>query len=220
MQFSDVEQRLERHRLVPVMAIHDEGHAEPLAETLLAGGLPIAEITFRTSAAEACLRRMSKYDDLLVGAGTVTTVNQVGQAVQAGARFLVSPGFAPQIVQAAQAEGVPIYPGVCTPSEVMQASLLGLETLKFFPAGSSGGPKSLRALAPVFPNIRFIPTGGVSAENLKEYLSLPNVLACGGSWMVKTNLFQDGNFEPVLTAIREAVQLANQATNSNFEKSK
>ena len=194
--------------IVPVVVLNDVKDAEPLAQALCDGGLPCAEVTFRTDAAEESIRRISEaYPDMLCGAGTVLTMEQLDRAIGAGARFIVSPGFDPEIVDACIARNIPVYPGCMTPSEVIQGVRRGLKVLKFFPAGEAGGPAMIKALSGPFPGIRFMPTGGVNAGNLKEYLSMKAVAACGGSWMVKKDLIREGSFDRIEAMVREAVEL-------------
>jgi 2-dehydro-3-deoxyphosphogluconate aldolase/(4S)-4-hydroxy-2-oxoglutarate aldolase len=196
------------HRLVPVIALRRDDWADPLASALVAGGLPIAEVTFRTAAAPATIRKMASRKELLVGAGTVLTVEQVDEAHQAGARFVVTPGFDSAVVDRCLALNLPICPGVCTPSDISQALGVGLRLVKFFPAEAIGGVKTLRAIAAPFGMMRFVPTGGIGPGNLAEYLAVPQVAACGGSWMVKPSLYAGGDFRAVEEATREAVRLA------------
>ncbi|MHA6523044.1 bifunctional 4-hydroxy-2-oxoglutarate aldolase/2-dehydro-3-deoxy-phosphogluconate aldolase [Tessaracoccus sp. G1721] len=192
------------NRIIPVVVINQAERAAALGEALVAGGIPIAEVTFRTEAAPEAIRRMSANPALLVGAGTVLSVAQVDQAVDAGARFIVSPGFSAAVVQRAQHHGLPVFPGAVTPSEIMAALDLGLTTLKFFPANIYGGAAALKALGAPFPQVRFIPTGGVSAANLETYLTLPNVAAVGGSWMVPAAAVDAGDMDTVRTLCAEA----------------
>ena len=207
----DIYQQLGHHRLVPVIALDDANQAEPLAEALVAGGLPVAEVTFRTAAAAESIRVMAQRGDLLVGAGTVLTTDQVDQAIDAGATFLVSPGFNPKVVAHAIARGIPICPGVCTPSDVEAAIEQGLEVVKFFPAEAFGGLATLKAIAAPYGQMRFIPTGGISPANVGDYLAFGRVVACGGSWMVKPDLYADGDFSKVQQAVAEAVALVGKA---------
>ncbi|CAI9409778.1 bifunctional 4-hydroxy-2-oxoglutarate aldolase/2-dehydro-3-deoxy-phosphogluconate aldolase [Aestuariimicrobium sp. T2.26MG-19.2B] len=199
-------------RLVPVVVLEDAAHAEPLAEALIAGGLPVAEVTLRTSAALEALRMMARRDVMLVGAGTVVTPDQVDAAADAGASYLVSPGLLESVVVRARERGLPIFPGVVTPSEVMAALALGLTTLKFFPAGQFGGVATLKSFASPFGGVRFVPTGGVDQHNLPDYLALPNVAAVGGSWMVSPKLIAAGDFEAISRLTAEAVAIASPAT--------
>jgi 2-dehydro-3-deoxyphosphogluconate aldolase / (4S)-4-hydroxy-2-oxoglutarate aldolase len=192
------------NRIVPVVVINQADRAESLGEALVAGGIPVAEVTFRTDAAPEAIRRMSANADLLVGAGTILSVDQVDQAVDAGAEFIVSPGFSAAVVQRAQHHGLPVFAGAVTPTEIMAALDLGLATLKFFPANLYGGPAALTALGAPFPQVRFIPTGGVSVDNLAAYLSLPNVAAVGGSWMVPAELIDAGDMATIQRLCSEA----------------
>jgi len=192
------------NRIVPVVVINQATRAESLGEALVAGGIPVAEVTFRTDAAPEAIRRMSANADLLVGAGTVLTVDQVDQAMDAGAQFIVSPGFSAAVVQRAQHHGLPVFAGAVTPTEIMAALDLGLTTLKFFPANLYGGPAALKALGAPFPQVRFIPTGGISVDNLAAYLSLPNVAAVGGSWMVPVDVIDAGDMATIQRLCAEA----------------
>lgn len=200
---------LGRLRLVPVVEIEDPGAAAELGEALVRGGLPCAEITFRTDGAAAAIASLREHcPDVLVGAGTVLTVDQADAAVAAGAAFLVAPGFNPRVVERAAILGVPMIPGVSTPTEIEAAHARGLTTLKFFPAEISGGTAFLKAVSGVYRAVRFVPTGGIGPDNLAAYLALPNVLACGGSWMVKRDLINARRFEEIEVAVRDAVALA------------
>ena len=194
-----------QNRLVPVIALEQGDLAVPLAEALIAGGLPIAEITFRTAAAEQVIRSMVARGGLCVGAGTVLSIDQVDQAQEAGAQFIVSPGFNPSVVRHCLDLGLTVFPGTSTPSDLDRALDHGLTAVKFFPAEAMGGVAMLKAIAAPYQMMRFIPTGGIGPENLKSYLSLSPVIACGGSWMVKPQLFADGNFTQVEQLTREAV---------------
>jgi 2-dehydro-3-deoxyphosphogluconate aldolase/(4S)-4-hydroxy-2-oxoglutarate aldolase len=200
-------EQVERHRLVPVIALDDVSHADSLADALVAGGLPVAEVTFRTPAALQVIEQMAKRGDLLVGAGTVLSIEQADQAQAAGASFLVSPGFNPKVVSHAVSIDMPIFPGVCTPTEIEQALEHGIEVVKFFPAESFGGLATIKALAGPYRNVRFLPTGGIGPGNVRDYLAFDRVVACGGSWMVSPSLYASGDFDPVRQAITEAVAL-------------
>jgi len=204
---------LRQHALVPVIAIENADQGADLAAALVDGGLPVAEVTFRTAAAESVIRTMASRGDMLVGAGTVLTKEQADRAKDAGATFAVSPGFDPHIVNHCQNIGLPIFPGVITPSDICAALSHGLTALKFFPAESFGGLSTLKALAGPFGDIQFMPTGGISADNLASYLAFDRVIACGGSWMVAPKLYADGNFDAVRTAVAEAVALAKSCRN-------
>ncbi len=195
-------------RIVPVVVLHDFHDAEPLGRALMAGGLPVAEVTFRTAAAAGSIRAMSSVEGLVVGAGTVLDPAQVQQAVDAGAQFIVSPGLRRDVVLAAQDAGVPVLPGAVTPSEIMAAQDLGLDTVKFFPANVYGGAAAIKALSAPFGGMRFVPTGGVSASNLADYLSLGCVPAVGGSWMVPVDAIREGAFSSVSELCRDAVAAA------------
>lgn len=193
-------------RIVPVVVLHDAERAAELGDALVAGGIPIAEVTLRTAAAPDAIRRMSVNTDLLVGAGTVRTIEQVDQAVESGARFLVSPGLSREVVLRAQQHGVPVLPGAVTPTEIMAALDLGLSMLKFFPANVYGGTAALKALGAPFPQVRFVPTGGISATNVGQYLSLPNVAAVGGSWMVPSDAIESGDFSRITSLCRAGLE--------------
>jgi 2-dehydro-3-deoxyphosphogluconate aldolase/(4S)-4-hydroxy-2-oxoglutarate aldolase len=192
-------------RLVPVIALDDEAAAAPLADALVAGGLRCAEVTFRTAAAEAALRRMAADDRLLVGAGTVVHPDQVDRALAAGARFVVSPGFSAAVVRRCRAVGVPVFPGIANATDIMAALDEGLDVVKFFPAEPLGGLGMIGALAAPFPNIRFIPTGGIGPEQLPAYLAHPRVVAVGGSWMVAPKLVTAGDWAEITRLTAEAV---------------
>lgn len=194
--------------VVPVVVLNDAKDAAPLADALCEGGLPCAEVTFRTEAAEESIRIMAEaHPEMLIGAGTVLTVEQVDRAVNAGARFIVSPGFDPEIVDYCLSKNILVLPGCITPSEVAQAVKRGLEVVKFFPAEQFGGVATLKALAAPYVNVRFMPTGGISAKNLKDYLSFQKIVACGGSWMVKSDLIEAGKFDEIKAMTAEAVAL-------------
>ncbi len=198
-----LEQRLQQIKIVPVIAINDAAHAVPLAKVLVENGLPCAEVTFRTDAAQESIRLMrDAYPELLIGAGTVLTIQQVDQAISAGADFIVSPGLNPTTVRYCQQRGIAIVPGVNNPSLVEQAMELGLKTLKFFPAEPSGGVAMLKALSAVYP-VQFMPTGGVNPRNVADYLAIPSVVACGGTWMVPSDLMDSGNWDEIARLVRE-----------------
>jgi 2-dehydro-3-deoxyphosphogluconate aldolase/(4S)-4-hydroxy-2-oxoglutarate aldolase len=170
-------------RVIPVLTVESADDAERACEALLAGGLTSVEITFRTDAAAAAIRRVSHIDGLLVGAGTVVSVEQLHAALEAGAKFAVAPSTNPAVVEAAQRAGLPFVPGAATPTEIERARSLGCDVVKIFPAALVGGPAFIKAVSPVFSDVKFVPTGGVTAENLGDYLALPSVLACGGTWI-------------------------------------
>ncbi len=194
-------------KIIPVVAIHEADQADALADALLEGGLPCAEITFRTQAAQAAIRRMAKRGDILVGAGTVLTIDQVKQAVDAGATFIVAPGFNPKVVSYCLEQKIPMAPGVATPTDIEAALDLGLNILKYFPAEAFGGLSTLKAISAPYTDVKFIPTGGINAENVGAYLAHPKVVACGGSWMVKSAFITDGQFDKITQLVREAVAL-------------
>ncbi len=201
--------------VVPVVVLNETADALPLARALTEGGLPCAEVTFRTEAAEESIRLMScEYPDMLVGAGTVLTIEQVDRAVNAGAKFIVSPGFDPEIVDYCLEKEIPVFPGCITPSEVAQAAKRGMKVVKFFPAEQAGGIAMIKAMAAPYTMMKFMPTGGISAKNLKEYLSCDKIICCGGSWMVKGDLIRNGEFDRIRELTKEAVELAASVRNS------
>ena len=197
-----------QYGVVPVVVLEDEKDALPLAEALIKGGLPVAEVTFRTAAAEGSIKAMCEaYPEMLVGAGTVLSVEQVDRALKAGARFIVTPGFDEEVVDYCLANNIPVYPGTVTPSEVTKAVKRGLNICKFFPAEQYGGVSTIKALSAPFTTVKFMPTGGVSAKNLKDYLSCGKIVACGGSWMVKGDLIKAHEFDKIRELTAEAVAL-------------
>jgi 2-dehydro-3-deoxyphosphogluconate aldolase/(4S)-4-hydroxy-2-oxoglutarate aldolase len=198
--------QIEEIGLVPVVKIDRVENAVPLAKALYEGGLPCAEITFRTDAAAESIRAITKaYPDMLIGAGTVLTVEQADAAIEAGSRFLVSPGLNPDIVRHCNTKGYLIIPGVSTPSEVEQAISLGHNVVKFFPAESAGGLSMIKAMSAPYSKVRFMPTGGVNTSNLNSYLDYPKIIACGGSWMVNASLIKSKDFDTIRTLTRQAV---------------
>ncbi|MDR2566383.1 MAG: bifunctional 4-hydroxy-2-oxoglutarate aldolase/2-dehydro-3-deoxy-phosphogluconate aldolase [Bifidobacteriaceae bacterium] len=197
-------------QLVPVVVIDNAQDANPLADALVAGGLPVAEITLRTPASLEAIRALAHREDILVGAGTVLGAAQLEGALAAGARFAVSPGFTPALLQRAAELHAWLIPGATTAAEVQQLLEWGLDLIKFFPAATAGGPGAIKALAAPFRQARFIPTGGVNADNLAEYLSLPSVSQVGGSWMVPRSAIAAGDFDGIQTLVRQAVALADQ----------
>lgn len=202
---TSVEETIGAGRILPVVVLADAGAAGALAGALTAGGLHSVEVTFRTGAAVDAVRAMSENPELLVGAGTVLTVDQVDRAVAAGARFVVSPGFGPAVVRRCQELGVPVFPGVASATEIQMALDAGLTTVKFFPAEQLGGVAMIKALAAPFRTVRFIPTGGVHTGNLPDYLANPAVLAVGGTWMVAPALLAAGDWAEVTRLTRAAV---------------
>lgn len=210
-----LEEQFYEYAVVPVVVLDDADDAAPLAEALIKGGLPCAEVTFRTEAAEESIRIMSeKYPDMLVGAGTVLTTEQVDRAVAAGAKFIVSPGFDPEIVDYCMEKNIPVFPGCVSPSEVAQAVKRGLKVVKFFPAEQAGGLAMLKAMAAPYTMLKFMPTGGINAKNLKEYLGFSKILCCGGSWMVKGDMIKNKEFDKITEMTREATELAAAARRS------
>jgi len=204
----DVAQKISETGVVPVVVLDYANDAVPLAKALCEGGLPCAEVTFRTAAAEESIRKMcSAFPDMLIGAGTVLSTEQAERAVNAGAKFIVCPGFDPEVVDYCIGKGIPVFPGCVTPSEVSQAVKRGLRVLKFFPASQYGGVSTIQALAAPFVGIKFMPTGGVNSKNLSEYLSCKSIVACGGSWMVKSDLIRSGDFEKIKELTHEAATL-------------
>ncbi len=193
--------------IVPVIKINDAEKAVPLARALCDGGVPVAEITFRTQQAEEAIARVTReLPEMLVGAGTVLTAKQVDRAVDAGCKFIVSPGFNSKVVEHCIKKGIPVTPGCLTPGDIERALELGIDVVKFFPAEASGGIKMIKALSGPYSNVRFIPTGGIDAGNINEYLSFPKVLACGGSWMVPEDAIKEGDFKKITELAREAVK--------------
>ncbi|MDE6888661.1 MAG: bifunctional 4-hydroxy-2-oxoglutarate aldolase/2-dehydro-3-deoxy-phosphogluconate aldolase [Eubacterium sp.] len=201
-------ERIAAFGVVPVVVLEDAKDAKPLADALVKGGLSCAEVTFRTDAAEESIRIMKQeYPDMLVGAGTVLTIEQVDKAVNAGAEFIVSPGFDEEIVDYCMKKEIPILPGCITPSEVAQAVKRGMNVVKFFPSEQFGGVETIKALAAPYTTVKFMPTGGVNTKNLKDYLSCDKIVCCGGSWMVKGDLVKAGDFEKISELTAEAVEL-------------
>lgn len=203
----DTLKALEAARLVPVVVLDDVAHASPLAGALVDGGLPVAEVTFRTAAAADSIRAMAARGDILLGAGTVLTPAQVDEAVAAGASYVVSPGLSRAVVERCAEHGVLALPGAVTATEVQAALELGLTTVKFFPAGTSGGVAAIKALAAPFGGVRFVPTGGIGPADVQDYLALPSVAAVGGSWMVPRDVVAAGDMGTVRRLTAEAVSL-------------
>lgn len=193
--------------IIPVIAIDDAEKAVPLAKALVKGGLPAAEVTFRTAAAEEAIRRIvAEVPDMLVGAGTVLTKEQADRAIAAGSQFIVSPGFNPEITRYVLDKGVAMMPGTATPGEMEQAMSMGLDVVKFFPAEQNGGVAKLKALAGPYTNLRWMPTGGVNTKNLMDYLGFDRILACGGTWMVKKDLIEGEQWDEITRICKEAVK--------------
>lgn len=200
-------QRLSEIKVVPVIAIEDANKAAKLAQVLIENGLPCAEVTFRTEQAAQAIRNMrDAYPEMLIGAGTVLNSHQVDQAIDAGVDFIVSPGFNPTTVKYCQQRGVAIVPGVNNPSLVEQAMEMGLTTLKFFPAEPSGGTAMLKALSAVYP-VKFMPTGGVSPSNVNDYLAISSVLACGGTWMVPSQLIDNEQWDELASLVAQVATI-------------
>ncbi len=198
--------------VVPLVQADDPAIAVDTSRALSAGGLKVVEVVFRTDRALECLQAVAdEIPDIVAGAGTVLNAEQANAALDNGARFIVSPGLDDGVVALARERGVPIYPGIVTPSELQRAFNLGLDTVKFFPASIAGGVPALKALASVFRSMRFMPTGGVGPENLADYLSIPAVIACGGSWLTPADAIAAGNFDSITKLAAEAVELARSA---------
>ena len=204
---NEIVTQIENLKVVPVVAIENPHDANRLADALIEGGLPCAEITLRTDAGLAVIETLSDRTDFLVGAGTVHNAEQAKRVTDAGARFVVAPGFNPRTVLWCTEHSVPIFPGTSTPTDLEQALEYGLDVVKFFPAEAMGGAKTLKAFHGPYRSIRFMPTGGISTSNLLDYLHLPYVLACGGSWMVKSDLIAEGRFDEITSLTAETVQL-------------
>jgi 2-dehydro-3-deoxyphosphogluconate aldolase/(4S)-4-hydroxy-2-oxoglutarate aldolase len=195
--------------VVPVVKIDNIEDTQPLMEALIKGNLPVAEITFRTACAEDAIRIAAKnYPEMLVGAGTVVTSAQAIRAIEAGAKFIVGPGYSASVAKVCQTRDIPYLPGCVTPTEIITALDAGIDTVKFFPASVYGGLKAIKALAAPFTTVKFIPTGGVSADNLAEFLAFPKIVACGGSWMVADSLVKEKNWAEITRLANEAVEIA------------
>ena len=194
--------------IIPVVVLNRVADAEPLAESLIKGGLPCAEVTFRTDAAEESIRAIAKkFPEMFVGAGTVLTVEQADRAVGAGAKFIVSPGLNPKVVEHCLKKNYPITPGIMTPSELEIALGFGLDVVKFFPAENAGGLKMIKAISAPYTMMKFMPTGGINTTNVRDYLACDKILACGGSWMVKGDLINAGDFEKIQELTKEAAAI-------------
>ena len=205
---NEVLEKLGKIGIVPVVVLDDAKDAENLGRALMEGGLPCAEVTFRTAAAEESIRILSeKFPEMIVGAGTVLTVEQVDRAVKAGAKFIVSPGTNPKVVDYCVKNNIPITPGTCTPSNVETALEFGLDVVKFFPAEPSGGLNFIKAIAAPYVGVKFMPTGGINAKNVRDYLAYDRIIACGGSWMVTKDLIKAGDFEQIKKLTAEAAEI-------------
>ena len=212
LPMNDLLQKVSDLGVVPVVVLNDAKDAAPLAKALIEGGLPCAEVTFRTEAAEECIRIMSeKFPEMFVGAGTVLTTEQVDRAVAAGAKFIVSPGLNPRIVKYCVEKGIVITPGCANASDMEQALENGLEVVKFFPAEPAGGLNMIKALAAPYVGLKFMPTGGISPKNVRDYLAYNRIIACGGSWMVKNELVKAGDFAAITEMAKECVQIVKES---------
>ena len=210
----DTLERIKSCGIVPVIALDDAGAAVPLAKALLAGGIDVAEITFRTAAAEESIRLISEQvPEVLVGAGTVLTIDQAERAARAGAQFLVSPGLDVDLINKARELDVFMLPGAVTPTEIINGLKEGIELFKFFPAVNYGGLKTIKSLAAPFTQITFIPTGGVNADNLAEYLTYDRIASVGGSWICPKNFINEGKWEEIMDLAREAVSVRDRVRN-------
>ncbi|SHO53789.1 bifunctional 4-hydroxy-2-oxoglutarate aldolase/2-dehydro-3-deoxy-phosphogluconate aldolase [Anaerocolumna xylanovorans] len=202
----EILEQIQKLGIVPVVKIESLEDARPLAAALIEGGLPCAEVTFRTEEAEEAIHIIaSEFPDMLIGAGTVLTIDQVDRAVNAGARFIVSPGLNPKVVRYCVEKGIPVVPGCANPSDIEQAIELGLKVVKFFPAEAAGGLNMIKAMSAPYGSIKFMPTGGITEKNLLSYLDFSQIIACGGSWMVKEELIHNGEFDKIKELTREAV---------------
>ena len=205
-------EQIQKTGIIPVVVLDDAKDAEPLAKALCEGGLPCAEVTFRTEAAEECIRIMSeKFPEMFVGAGTILTTEQVDRAVAAGAKFIVSPGLNPRIVKYCVEKGIVITPGCANASDMEQALENGLEVVKFFPAEPAGGLNMIKALAAPYVGLKFMPTGGISPKNVRDYLAYDRIIACGGGWMVKNDLVKAGDFAAITELAKECVQIVKES---------
>ena len=209
---NEVLEKIQEIGIVPVVVLDDAKDAAPLAKALCEGGLPCAEVTFRTAAAEESIRIMSEqFPEMLVGAGTVLTTEQVDRAVAAGAKFIVSPGMNPRIVKYCVEKGILITPGCANPSDIEQALENGLDVVKFFPVEPAGGLKMIKAMAAPYVGVKFMPTGGINQNNVKDYLAYDRILACGGSWMVKGDMVAAGEFDKIKELAAEAVEIVKES---------
>ena len=209
---NEVLEKIQEIGIVPVVVLDDAKDAAPLAKALCEGGLPCAEVTFRTAAAEESIRIMSEqFPEMLVGAGTVLTTEQVDRAVAAGAKFIVSPGLNPRIVKYCVEKGILITPGCANPSDIEQALENGLDVVKFFPAEPAGGLKMIKAMAASYVGVKFMPTGGINQNNVRDYLAYDRILACGGSWMVKGDMVAAGEFDKIKELAAEAVEIVKES---------
>ena len=210
---NELAQAISRIGVVPVIKLgNPERDAAPLAKALCAGGVPVAEVTFRAAGADTAIRLMKEAcPEIIAGAGTVTRTEQIDAAIAAGAQFIVTPGFDPELVAYAQQKGIPIYPGCTTATDYHAALKFGLEVIKFFPAEQSGGLAKIKALSAPFPQFKVMPTGGISLKNLKEYLSAPVIVACGGSYMVTADLIEGQRWDEITELCRKSVEIVKEA---------
>ena len=201
-------EKIKQIGIIPVVVLDDAKDALPIGKALLEGGLPCAEVTFRTAAAKECIKILSEaYPDLLVGAGTVLTPAQVDDAIEAGAKFIVSPGTNPKTIQYCKEKGIEILPGTTNPSDIEQALENGVTTVKFFPAEAAGGLKMIKAMSAPYVDVTFMPTGGITADNVRDYLKFNKIIACVGSWMVPKNLVAEGKFDEITRLVKEASEI-------------
>ena len=204
---NEVLEKINKIGIVPVVTIDSIEDAIPLAKALCEGGLPCAEVTFRTAAAKESIQKMTKeFPNMIIGAGTVLNISQVDEAVVAGARFIVSPGLNPKVVQYCINKGIVIIPGCSNPTDIEQAIEFGIDTVKFFPAEAAGGLNMIKAMSAPYGNLKFMPTGGINISNLNSYLEFDKIIACGGTWMVKQELIREGSFKAIENITREAVE--------------
>jgi 2-dehydro-3-deoxyphosphogluconate aldolase/(4S)-4-hydroxy-2-oxoglutarate aldolase len=203
----EVLEQLSRWRVLPIVVMDSAEHADGFGDALVAGGLPVAEVTLRTDAAEESIRRLAKRGDLLVGAGTVLTKEQADRAIDAGASFIVTPGTNPAVVDHCLLRSVPIFPGIATPTDIDLAMSFGLSAVKFFPAENFGGTATLKAFAGPYVDMKFVPTGGITPEKLPDYLKLPYVIACGGSWIAPREALASGDFATIKSRLAETKSL-------------
>ncbi|MBR6341388.1 MAG: bifunctional 4-hydroxy-2-oxoglutarate aldolase/2-dehydro-3-deoxy-phosphogluconate aldolase [Treponema sp.] len=211
---NDTLKKIGQTGIVPVVVLNRVEDAQPLAQSLINGGLPCAEVTFRTAAAEESIRSIAKkFPDMFVGAGTVLTTEQVDRAIGAGAKFIVSPGLNPKVVEYCLKNNYPIAPGIMTPTELEVALGFGLDVVKFFPAENAGGLKMIKAMSAPYTMMKFMPTGGINATNVRDYLACDKILACGGSWMVKGDLVNAGRFDEIERLTREASEIVKEIRN-------
>ena len=213
---SDINKRISEIGVVPVIKLNNpDRDAEPLAKALCAGGLPVAEVTFRAAGADKAIKLMNEAcPDMLVGAGTVLTTEQVDKAIAAGAKFIVTPGFDPELVAYCKEKNMPIYPGCTTPTDYHAAFKFGLEIVKFFPAEQSGGLAKIKAMSAPFPMFKVMPTGGISLKNLKEYISAPVICACGGSYMVTAELIDNQKWDEITELCKQSVEIVKETRNN------